>query len=148
MTDPATVEECQSPKSANKMSKAELLAEVKYHRKNTVEQDKIIEELRREIQEINEKLERLTSAPMESYNPHNKMKPRIIELERRLAEQEQYSRRECMEIVGLPDDTTDDELKDLVVDTFATAGVAVDRNSFHANYRLKNRKIIIAKLIN
>ena len=83
-----------------------------------------------------------------SYKPHEGMESRTIAIEKRLAEQEQYSRRECIEIVGLPQDANRGELEDLVVETFDTAGVQVKRRDFHAIHLLKDQKTEIAKLVN
>ena len=49
------------------------------------------------------------------------MENRTIAIEKFFAEQEQYTRRECIEIVGLPQNTNGGELEDLVVETFDTA---------------------------
>ena len=73
---------------------------------------------------------------------------RIIELERRTSQQEQYSRRECVELVGFTDEVQDNELEDLVVKTFNKAGVTVTKKDFHAIHRLRDHKTVIAKLVN
>ena len=69
----------------------------------------------------------------------------MIAIEKRIAEQEQYSRRETVELVGIPDNTNDGELEDAVIKTFEEAVV---KRSFHAIHRLRNKKVVIAKLIN
>ena len=53
-----------------------------------------------------------------------------------------------MELVGLPDDTNDGELEEAVIKTFDEAGVKVTKRSFHAIHRLRNKKVVIAKLVN
>ena len=55
----------------------------------------------------------------------------MIAIEKRIPEQEQYSRRETVELVGLPDNTNDGELEDAVIKTFDEAGVKVTKRSFH-----------------
>ena len=57
----------------------------------------------------------------------------MIAIEKRIAEQEQYYRRETVELVGLPDNTNDEELEDAVIKTFDEAGVKVTKKSFHAS---------------
>ena len=69
----------------------------------------------------------------------------MIAIEKRIAEQEQYSRRETVELVGIPDNTNDGELEDAVIKTFEEAVV---KRSFHAIHRFRNKKVVIAKLIN
>ena len=72
----------------------------------------------------------------------------MIAIEKWIAEQEQYSRRETVELVGIPDNTNDGELEDAVIKTFEEAVVKVIKRSFHAIHRLRNKKVVIAKLIN
>ena len=61
---------------------------------------------------------------------------------------EQYSRRECVELIGLPEDTHREELENSVVQAFKIAWVNVVKRDFHAIHRLGNSKIVIAKLAN
>ena len=72
----------------------------------------------------------------------------MIAIEKRIPEQEQYSRRETVELAGLPDNANDGELEDAVIKTFDEAGVKVTKRSFHAIHRLRNKKLVIAKLVN
>ena len=51
----------------------------------------------------------------------------MIDLEKRTAEQEQYSRRECMDLVGLPENTNGEDLEDLLVEAFEVAVVKVKK---------------------
>lgn len=74
---------------------------------------------------------------------------RIVKLERAGYQQEQYSRRECVEIVGLPEEIQDQQaLEKKVVDVFGHAGVKVTTRDFHAIHRLKNNAVVIAKCVN
>ena len=124
--------------------KHELIAIIKRYRTNEGLLIQELQELKNEINEIKESLNQMKK----SYKPHEGMENRTIAIEKRLAEQEQYSRRECIEIVGLPQDANGGELEDLVVETFDTAGVQVERRDFHAIHRLKDQKTVIAKLVN
>ena len=49
----------------------------------------------------------------------------------KIAELEQYSRRECVELIGLPEDTHGEELENSVVQEFKIAGVNVVKRDFH-----------------
>ena len=60
----------------------------------------------------------------------------MIVIEKRIAEQEQYFKRETVELVGLPDNTNGGELEDAVIKTFKEAGVKVTKRSFNAIHRL------------
>ena len=60
----------------------------------------------------------------------------------------QYSYRECVEQIGLPENTHGEELENSVVQAFEIAGVNVKKRDFHTIHRLGNSKIAIAKLVN
>ena len=82
-------------------------------------------------------------------NSDIKIVERIESIEKNCYRQEQYSRRECVEIVGLPGDIVNQEaLEAKVIETFKFAGVEVTSRDFHAVHRLKNQAVVIAKLVN
>ena len=66
-------------------------------------------------------------------------------IEKWIAEQEQYSKRETVELVDLPDNTNDGELEDAVIKTLKEAGVKVTKLSFHTIHRLQNKMVVITK---
>ena len=134
-------------KKIDKMNKTELQEEVKIHRKNEAQYKENLTNLRKEINEIKEEQKELRLLK-EKYSPPDNLTTRMIAIEKRIAEQEQYSRRETVELVGLPDNTNDGELEDAVIKTFEEAGVKVTKRSFHAIHRLRNKKVVIAKLVN
>ena len=82
---------------------------------------------------------------LNEFQPQLHYRKQIVEREKRLSGQEQYTRRECVELFGLP---TQLQLEDHVVDVFQTAVVEVNKRSFHAIHQLKNKKVVIAKLVN
>ena len=65
-----------------------------------------------------------------------------------MSQQEQYSRRECLELMGLPNNIAKDKLENAVVKTFQVAGINVGRRNFHAVHRLAEQRVVIAKLTN
>ena len=69
----------------------------------------------------------------EQYKPSRGLHKRVIDLEKRTAEQEQCSRRKCVELVRLPENTNGEDLEDLVFEAFEIAGVKVKKRDFHAN---------------
>ena len=74
---------------------------------------------------------------------------RIIDLERQLYQQQQYSRRECIEVVNIPTSVTDGQpLEDKVIELFQYAGVNVRQRDFHAIHRLANKNVVISKCVN
>ena len=106
-----------------------------------------ITNLRKEINEIKEDLKELRLLK-EKYGPQDNLTTRVIAIKKLIAEQDEYSRRETVELVGLPDNTNDGELEDAVIKTFEEAGVKVTKRSFHAIHRLRNKKVVEAKLVN
>ena len=73
---------------------------------------------------------------------------RIDRLERDGYRQQQYSRRECVELVGLPENLSGSALEEKVVQAFGHAGVKVSKRDFHAIRRLRNQAVVIAKCVN
>lgn len=54
-------------------------------------------------------------------NNRDRLIERAVEIEKSLAEQEQYSRRECIELAGLPEDIHGEDLEAGGMDTFDVA---------------------------
>ena len=52
-----------------------------------------------------------------------------MEIEERLSDQEQYTRRECVVLVGLTTDLHGGQLEDYFVEVFQTTGVEVNKFS-------------------
>ena len=73
---------------------------------------------------------------------------RTVDLEKKMAKLEQRSCRECVELIGLPEDTHGEELENSVVQAFEITKVNVNKCDFHAIHRSGNSKIVIAKLVN
>ena len=65
-----------------------------------------------------------------------------------MSQQEQHSRRECFELVELPNNIDKDKLENALVKTFQVAGINVGRRNFHAVHRLAEQRVVIAKLTN
>ena len=80
--------------------------------------------------------------------PKKNINGRTVDLENKMVELGQYSRRECVELIGLTEDTRGEELENSVVQAFEISGVNVDKRDFHVIHRLGNSKIVIAKLVN
>ena len=73
---------------------------------------------------------------------------RTVDLEKKMAKLEQRSCRECVELIGLPEDTHGEELENSAVQAFEITKVNVNKCDFHAIHRSGNSKIVIAKLVN
>ena len=69
---------------------------------------------------------------------HKKLNDRVIEMERNMHSNtlEQYSRRECIEIVGVPNSITNDLLGEHVVLIFEKLGVVMEPMNIVACHRI------------
>ena len=92
---------------------------------------------------LNFKFEALNSELAVSRNVNSLLCERIKELERRCGMSEQYSRRECLELVGIPDSVPQDSLEDKVLDIFKSINVDVQSANVEACHRIKQGRTII-----
>ncbi|NQY31462.1 MAG: hypothetical protein HRT69_18595 [Flavobacteriaceae bacterium] len=99
---------------------------------------------------LNEKIENLYKLFEEKLNTKRVFESRLIEVERNISLNNQYERRDTIEIVGIPDNIPQKDLEKSVVDVFSVAGVEVVPRDFQAVHRLKgkNQNTVIAKLTN
>ena len=72
---------------------------------------------------------------------------RLVDIERRLYAQEQYSRRECIEIYGFKN-VKDEDVENTAITLLNKLGNVVTKQDFHAIHRLKNPNAIILKSVN
>ena len=105
----------------------------------------LLENMATEISNLKDEISNLKDASVVSSEFHTRM----IEVERRISLQDQYSRRENIDIVNIPEEIADGEdLEFTVVDIFNSAGVKVHRRDFHAIHRKKGNSTVIARLVN
>ena len=76
----------------------------------------------------------------EKYSPQDNLTIRMISIEKRIAEQQQYSRRDTVELVGLPDNTNNGELEDAVIKKFDEAVVKVTKRAFMQSTDCETKK--------
>ena len=134
-------------KQIDKMNKPELMEEVRYHRQKEEEYENLIKELKHDVKGIKDELNEIKSGKG-STSATDDFETRLKQMERRLAEQEQYIRRECVDIVGLPENLKGEELEAAVLNVFEVAGVPMEKRDFHAIHRLRNTRVVIAKVCN
>ena len=70
-------------------------------------------------------------------------------VERKCWENEQYSRREYLEISGIPESIQDDDLEDCLLKIFSECNTPVDPANIESSHRLKSKtrpKKVIIKL--
>ena len=80
-------------KQIDKMNKPELMEEVRYHRQKEEEYENITKELKHDAKEIKDELNEIKSG-RGSKNVRDDLETRLVQIERRLVKQEQYTRRE------------------------------------------------------
>ena len=98
----------------------------KLSKKNVIEtalvlQDKVESgntEILEEICKLNDNFKKLQGELIVSKKVNSELQKHIIQLEEQCLANAQYSRRECLELVGIPSSIEHDPLKDKVVEIF------------------------------
>ena len=72
----------------------------------------------------------------------------MIQVERKSWSNEQYSRREYLEIVDIPESVTDSSLEETALNIFKELGISIDISGIEACHRVgpPSRKKLIAKM--
>ena len=104
------------------------------------------EEVLDEVRKINKNFERLESDLSVTKNANCLLQKQIVKLERECWANAQYSRRECLEVVGIPSSVSHDCLEDKVLDIFDQVGCRIKKENIEACHRLnKNSDRTIIK---
>ena len=72
-------------------------------------------------------------------NVNTKLVDQLIETERQCWLNSQYSRKDCLEIVGIPISVEDNELEGKILNLFDKIGVVVTESGIQASHRLKDK---------
>ena len=72
----------------------------------------------------------------------------VIKTERQCWENAQYSRRDTLKIVGIPNSVGNSVLEETVRDVFKKIGVEIDERDVQACHRLKEKERTIVKFVN
>ena len=144
-----------SKKNSSKMPRESRKKKEKEYKDMTRENlNKICEERDAEVSSLKSAIASLTTRLDTIENklqtdPNSNLYRRNSRIEREGYRQQQYGRRETIEIVGLQEEIKDQEqLEEKAVEVFKHAGVEVTKLDFHAIHCLKNQAVIIAKCIN
>ena len=131
----ATMELPDTPqnKKPKNMTKKEQEVEVTYYRVKEKELLESEDRPRKELEVMKAQIEKL-KVKMMRLDPKESINKRTVELEKKKLEQ--YSCKECVELIGLPEDTHREEFENYVVQAFEIAGVNVEKLYFHAIYQL------------
>ena len=65
-----------------------------------------------------------------------------------MSEQEQYSRTDCIELVGLPNNIDGKVQENAVLKTFQLVEINIGRQNIHAVHRLADQQVVIVKITN
>ena len=79
---------------------------------------------------------------------NDRLVERVIKTERQCWENAQYSRRDTLEIVGIPNSVGNSVLEETVRDVFKKIGVEIDERDVQACHRLKEKERTIVKFVN
>ena len=81
-----------------------------------------------------------------SKNVTNKLHERVVALERQCCGNNQYSRRECLQITGIPGSASNNDLEESTIKFFGKLDVAIDPSNIEDCHWLKSNgpnKVII-----
>ena len=102
------------------------------------------------ISKINETMSKLEQRNIElestllvTKNVNTKLVSRIEDLERLVHANAQYSRRECLEVAGIPPQIGNEQLEDKVCDIFSSIDVKLNSRDIEACHRIKNDRTIV-----
>ena len=118
-------------KKPKNMTKKELELQVTYYRAKKKELLESVGSIRKELEVMKAQIEELKRERV-AFDSKKNVNRRTVDLEKKVAELEQYSRREYVELIGLPEDTQGEEHENPVVQPFEIAGVDVAKRHFHA----------------
>ena len=79
---------------------------------------------------------------------NDRLVERVIKTERQCWENAQYSRRDTLEIVGIPNSVGNSVLEETVRGVFKKIGVEIDERDVQACHRLKEKERTIVKFVN
>ena len=101
-------------------------------------QDKLLNKINQDLTELSKNYSRLESELQVAKTVTTIQRQQIIALEKQCWSNEQYSRRECLEISGLPDNVHDDKLEDTVLEVFQKIDITIQPENIEACHWLKS----------
>ena len=99
----------------------------------------ILDDLENNFDELKTKFTKLEADVNISKNANSKLSDRLISAERKCFANEQYSRRECLEISGIPTSVKDNELETKVLTILEKIDAPVDPGLVEDCHRLPSR---------
>ena len=129
----------------NKLTKPEL---VQLLLKTEATLGSQITDLSKEIKDTLTYLKKLEADIAVVKTVNDRLVERVINTERQCWENAQYSRRDTLEIVGIPNSVGNSVLEETVRDVFKKIGVEIDERDVQACHRLKEKERTIVKFVN
>ena len=78
----------------------------------------LILKLLEEVRKLSDKFANLESQLSVAKNVNSLLQPRVIDLERQFWANSQYSKRECLEVAGIPESVKRNDLEDKILKNF------------------------------
>ena len=129
----------------NKLTKPEL---VQLLLKTEATLGSQITDLSKEIKDTLTYLKKLEADIAVVKTVNDRLVERVIKTERQCWENAQYSRRDTLEIVGIPNSVGNSVLEETVRDVFKKIGVEIDERDVQACHGLKEKERTIVKFVN
>ena len=100
--------------------------------------DAVLNNINSELLDLKNKFTKFESDMEISRNVNNKLIDQVTRLERKYRENEQYSRRECIEISGIPQSVEQLDLEKIVLHVFDKIDAPIDSQNIEACHRWKS----------
>ena len=102
-------------------------------------------EIMDQLCKFNENFEKLQSELIVVKQVNSMLSERLVSMERQCWANAQYSRRECLELVGMPCSVSDGDLEEKVLKIFEKVGCPIEGNNIEACHQIskKNERIIV-----
>ena len=104
------------------------------------QRDNIINELKAEINSLRKENKSLKTELSSIRSSLKSQEEIIYNLEKDLINHQQYSRRNNIEIVGIPEEVTQEQLENKVIEIAKCANIKINNNDIEACHRLKKKK--------
>ena len=125
-----------SESALKKLSKDEVIAlALEYQNKF----DSTLTNINKEISDLRQNYEKMQSELYVSRQVSSKLREQIVSLERQCWSNCQYSRRECLELSGLPESIENSELEDTTLQLFKNLDIEVDPSNIEGCHWLPSK---------
>ena len=93
-----------------------------------------------QIRKFNENFEKLQSELTVAKQENSVLSERLVSMERQFWANAQYSRRECLDLVGVPHSVSDGGLEKKVLKRFEKVGCLIKGNNIEACHQIRKKK--------